>query len=188
MNRREALKSMTTVLSLPVFPAELLAFGREMRARQSPADELRTLSSHQNETVTLIAERILPETDTPGAKAARVNEFIDLILTEWFTPEERDRFLQGLEALDQESLEAHGNRFKNCSEPQQVELLRAQESRIERLKEVLPPDELARQPFFMVMKWLTLLGYFTSEVGFTEELREQIAHRTFVGCAPLPRR
>jgi hypothetical protein len=48
---------------------------------------LRTLNPHQNATVTAISEIIIPQTDTPGAKAARVNEFIDLILTEWYDGE-----------------------------------------------------------------------------------------------------
>ena len=41
-------------------------------------------------------DQIIPSTDTPGAKGARVNEFIDVILTEWATPEERKNFLDGL--------------------------------------------------------------------------------------------
>jgi len=196
MKRREVLKSLTSLtaaLSLPVIPEEFFALGRELMARRGPTYDLRTLSPDQNETVAQIAERIIPETDTPGAKAARVNEFIDLVLTEWFTPDERDRFLQGLDALDQESLAAHAKRFKDCEESQQDELLRAQEARVKpagqlKVMEIPPPEELAGQPFFGVMKWLTLLGYFTSEAGVKEELRLEIAHRSFLGCAPMPRR
>ena len=57
---------------------------------------LKTLNPHQNATVTTISELIIPQTNTPGAKAARVNEFIDLILTEWYDEEEKSTFMTGL--------------------------------------------------------------------------------------------
>jgi hypothetical protein len=191
MKRREALKSLSTALTLPALegflPAEILALGREMTARlQEKTSEtgyvLGTLSPHQNETVSLIAELILPETDTPGARAARVNEFIDLMLTEWFAAPERDRFLKALDTLDQQSLEARGKRFKECSEAEQVDLLKAEEAKAGRLKEIPPPPELAGQPFFTVIKWLTLLGYFSSEVGFHAEVRLPHGVPSFTGC------
>ena len=61
---------------------------------------LRTLNPQQNGMVTTISEIIIPQTDTPGAKAARVNEFIDLILTEWYDDEEKSIFLTGLAEVD----------------------------------------------------------------------------------------
>ena len=61
---------------------------------------LRTLNPQQNAMVTTISEIIIPQTNTPGAKAARVNEFIDLILTEWYDDEEKSIFLTGLTEVD----------------------------------------------------------------------------------------
>ena len=61
---------------------------------------LKTLNPHQNATVTIISEIIIPQTNTPGAKAARVNEFIDLILSEWYDDEEKSTFLTGLTDVD----------------------------------------------------------------------------------------
>jgi len=54
----------------------------------------------------VLTDLIIPETDTPGAKAALVNEFIDVILTEWAIDAERQNFLQGLAGID--------NRARNC--------------------------------------------------------------------------
>ena len=70
-------------------------------------------------TVTTLAEHIIPETDTPGASAARVNEFIDLLLAEWCDDAERERFLRGLADVDARSLHAFGNVFVHTTPDRQ---------------------------------------------------------------------
>jgi hypothetical protein len=79
---------------------------------------LRTLNPQQNAMVTTISEIIIPQTDTPGAKAARVNEFIDLILTEWYDDEEKSIFLTGLAEVDTRTRDLFGKDFliveRNC--------------------------------------------------------------------------
>ena len=72
---------------------------------------LRTLNPHQNATVTTISEIIIPQTDTPGAKGARVNEFIDLIVTEWYDDEEKSIFLTGLTEIDASARSLFGQGF-----------------------------------------------------------------------------
>ena len=87
MERREALRLLGMAAALPLIPRESYAILRSARSKvDSDGGALRTLSAKQDATVTRMAELILPETDTPGARAARVNEFIDLILTEWYNP------------------------------------------------------------------------------------------------------
>ena len=83
MERREALRlmgaaSVFSVLSSDIFTATLQA---QLAANKSGA--LRTLSPAQNEIVLAMSDAMIPATDTPGAKAAKVNEFVDLILTDW---------------------------------------------------------------------------------------------------------
>src|SRR5579863_3659010 len=98
MQRREALRLVLAGSVLPALSPDLFAFFQEAH----PADgyALRTLNPHQNATVVIMTDLIIPETDTPGAKAARVNEFIDVILTEWATDDERQNFLNGLAGID----------------------------------------------------------------------------------------
>src|SRR5438270_6935139 len=91
MNRRDALRMLAAGAVLPALTPELLAFYQQAQPGASYA--LRTLNPHQNETVVSMIDQIIPATDTPGAKAARVNEFIDVILTEWANDEERRSFL-----------------------------------------------------------------------------------------------
>src|SRR5206468_1353320 len=94
MNRRDVLRMLTAGAVLPAMTPELFAFYRQ--AHPDASYSLRTLNPHQNDTVVAMIDQIIPATDTPGAKAARVNEFIDVILTEWATDEERRNFLDGL--------------------------------------------------------------------------------------------
>jgi hypothetical protein len=58
------------------------------------------LAADQRDLVIILTERIIPQTDTPGARAARVHEFIELMLSEWCTDRETSAFLQGLEEVD----------------------------------------------------------------------------------------
>ncbi len=191
MQRRDALKLIATGAVLPALTPDLFAFFRE--AHPAPGYVLRTLNPHQNATVTLMTDLIIPETDTPGAKAVRVNEFIDLILTEWASDEERKKFLDGLADVDRKSNELFGKTFVECSQPQQEDLLRDldQAAAVERHARDLHlrPRNERESPldhsFFESFKRLTLTGYYTSEVGFKQELREEIIPGALHGCVPL---
>jgi gluconate 2-dehydrogenase gamma chain len=160
----------------------------------------RTLSREQAETVLLMGEHILPETDTPGARTARVHEYIDAMLTDYYPADERDRFLAGLERADARARATFGRRFVDSSPGQQLELVRAmaqqaypnsdepplppadpvlQEGKVSRGDErTLPlaappwaPADVGRGAFFRTLKELVLVGYYTSEAGASEELR-----------------
>src|SRR5258706_12007993 len=101
MERREALRLLMAGGVLPALPTDLFAFFQG--AHPASGYALRTLNPHQNDTVVTMIDQIIPATDTPGAKAARVNEFIDVILTEWANDEERRNFLSGLADVDKQS-------------------------------------------------------------------------------------
>lgn len=193
MNRRDALRVLTAGAILPAFPPELFAFYRD--AHPEGAYSLRTLNSHQNDTVVAMIDQILPATDTPGAKGARVNEFIDVILTEWANDEERRNFLSGLDDVDKQSSALFGKDFASASSAQQVALLRSMDeaAAIARSdRKDLPPfwepegrDTQMQGDFFTVFKNMTLHGYYTSEIGFTQELKLQIIPGAQHGCMPV---
>jgi hypothetical protein len=140
-----------------------------------------------------MSEIIIPETDTPGAKGAKVNEFIDVILTEWATDEDRSHFLEGLANVDKQSNELFGKDFVDASAVQQLTLMRAMDEAIgmgparpARHGNTVPErDTQLRGNFFTVFKGITLHGYYTSEIGFTRELKLEIIPGAQHGCAPV---
>ncbi len=194
MQRRDVLKMLATGAVLPVFSSPMAALFREVHAQTGPGYKLRTLNAHQNATVVTMTDLMIPETDTPGAKAARVNEFIDVILTEWATPEERQNFLNGLAGVDKQSNELYGKDFVDSSPLQQVTLLRAMDdySASERANKpqkhgntVPELDAQLRGNFYDVFRGITLHGYYTSEIGFTQELKLQIIPGAQHGCQKI---
>jgi hypothetical protein len=194
MRRRDVLKMLATGAVLPVFSSPMAAFFREAQAQTGPGYKLRTLDPHQNATVVVMTDLIIPETDTPGAKAARVNEFIDVILTEWATDPERQYFLNGLAGMDKQSNELFGRDFVDASPVQQVTLLRAMddfsaneraEKRAKHGNTVPELDAQLKGNFYDVFRGITLHGYYTSEIGFTQELKLQIVPGAQHGCEKL---
>ena len=191
MHRRDALRIFAAGAVLPVFSPEMFALFRQ--AQPPPGYALRTLTGHLNDTVVAMIDQIIPATDTPGAKGARVNEFIDFILTEWALPEERTRFLDGLAGIDKESQQLFGKNFAEASPEQQLAQLRALDDitlagRIASAhhgNHVPEPDAQLKGPFWEVFKRITVHGYYTSEIGFTKELKLEIIPGAQHGCIPV---
>ena len=117
----------------------------------------RTLSEGRDELVATLSELIIPQTDTPGARAAKVHEFIDNMLTDWYDEGEVEDFLSGLKDVQHHATRYDAESFTDLSEEIQIQ--------------ILSEMELNEVPFFQTIKSMTLLGYYTSEVGATQELR-----------------
>ncbi len=188
MDRRQVLKLLTSAAFLPAFSFEALSVFRTVHAQIAQTPGLRTLNPQQNATVITITELIIPQTDTLGAKGVKVNEFIDLILTEWCDEADTKRFLSGLAEVDARSQKQFGQNFVECSEAQQTSLLKTLDDESMTLREkIKAADEDSEAPtnFFEGIKKLTLIGYYTSEVGFEDELHRSIIPPGHAGCAPI---
>ena len=105
------------------------------------------------DTAAEIAERILPETDTPGARRALVHQYIDFVLSKAEAPG-RDRFREGLVSLDRKSAALFGKPFAELEPDRQDEILTA----------------ISESQFFQEVKRLTVDGYYRSEAGMRQEL------------------
>lgn len=192
MHRRQALRLFAAGAVLPTFSPEMFALFRQ--AQPPPGYSLRSLNSHANDTVLAMIDQIIPATATPGAKGARVNEFIDVILTEWATPDERKNFLDGLAGIDKQSQSLYGKNFVDAAPEQQLVQLRAIDDAVMSNKVVRPrhgntvpkPDSQLEGNFWEVFKRITVHGYYTSEIGFAQELKLQIIPGAQHGCAPVP--
>ncbi|HUJ94913.1 MAG TPA: gluconate 2-dehydrogenase subunit 3 family protein [Terriglobales bacterium] len=189
MDRREALKLLAANAALPLFSRDALALFQQVHEEFTETAAMKTLDPHQNAMVTAISEIIIPQTNTPGAKAARVNEFIDVILSEWYEEADKASFLAGLSEVDTRCRTLFGQNFVDCAEAQQRQFLETLDSEASASEEH-PARSWAEDPpqprkFLSKIKQLTLVGYYTSEVGFEEELHGEIIPARHAGCAPL---
>lgn len=193
MDRREALRLLATGAILQLAPGKIFAAIREAHATIGPQAALRTLSAQQNAMVAAMAEMILPRTDTPGATDAGVAAFIDLILTEWYDDKERARFLAGLADVDARAQSLFGNSFMKCPAAQQAEILTALGEKMAEDAEELrdhPRSNRGGRPdphqnFYYMFRGLTLTGYYTSEVGATQELHFEVIPDRYDPCLPI---
>lgn len=177
MNRRQMLKRLALMaggtLSTPAIAAVLSDF----RPVEAQGYVPKTLSPAQNELVATVAELIIPTTDTPGARAAGVDRYIDGLLTSIFAEQERDHFLAGLSDLD---ARARGTGFVASSADTQVQILRELEA-----ESFLTNTRSAGVGFFQTLKELTLVGYYRSEIGATQELQYLPIPGQYIADLPL---
>ena len=161
MLRREALKKVALLLGgisiAPELLAKALANGSATLAK-FPADRMALLAE--------MADTILPDTDTPGAKAAKVHEFIAVVVQDCFPPEAREDFWKQLEATEEHCKTSQGTGFLQCSPAQRNAFFTELQTAAKRESENRPDS----QPFFHTLKGLTLGGYFSSEIGATQAL------------------
>jgi len=190
MLRRDLLRVLSAAAVAPVLPPEVTLLLKQ--AQTSAEYGLRTMTPRQNAIVVAMIDLIIPATGTPGAKAARVNEFMDAILTDWATAEESARFLAGLDGVDTQANALFGKSFLEASPAQQSAMLQALDDSVDWLHG--PPSDPAvsgrdfnqlRGEFFRSFKLMTIHGYYTSEIGQTQELKREIIPGAFRGCAAV---
>ena len=157
---------------------------REAASGAQPDPDWKPLffDQHQNESVIALTELIIPETDTPGAKSALVNRFIDLMLNDEQADKQRS-FIQGLAWMDGRCLKLHGKPFVELSVEQQTELLTPLAD-----PENRKPEDAPGVRFFQELKDLTIFGYYTSQAGLERELEYggDDYHAEFPGACDHP--
>jgi hypothetical protein len=180
MHRRELLRLLGGVITIPALaglPSErLLALGRATHARAA-AGGRHGLTAHASDTIASIAELILPESDTPGAAAVGVPEFINVIVAEWQTEDERRNLLTGLDDLDRRSRDVGADTFLALPSDAQRHLLIA----LDAGKGAADSAEAS----VATLKSLAVYGYFTSERIMTDVLKTPMIPGRYDGCAPL---
>jgi hypothetical protein len=181
MNRREAVRNVALLLGTALSASTLSALegcnpkGPENYAIKAP--ETRSLLAE-------IAETIIPKTDTPGAKDAKVEDFIVTMLNDCYKTTDQQVALDGLKKIDAASEKQYKKPFVEISAEQKTALLteidkeRVAYNKRDNKKEGDPTH------YFQMLKELTLLGYFTSEAGATKALRYVPVPGKFEGCIP----
>jgi hypothetical protein len=164
--RREALQRLAVLvgatLSLPVQAA--------LRGETSNEVPL-VFSTAQYKLMADLAEVIIPTTETPGAKEAGVHHFIGHVIGNCTAPAQQETFQKGLQQTDILSKTAFGKPFSELDSQQRTVVV-TQLTQLEK-------------PFFMNLRELTVVGYFTSEPGATKTLEYLPVPGRFQGDIPL---
>ncbi|MFD2571241.1 gluconate 2-dehydrogenase subunit 3 family protein [Spirosoma soli] len=204
MNRRDALMRVAALagatMSLPALADTLEASA----ARRTLTGKPVFFTADQDATVAELADTIIPTTSTPGAKAAKVNEVIDVILKDCYKEDDQKRFVEGLAQTNKLSQDAYGKAFVQLDPTQRIEIVKKLEAdakeqrakmaaeraaaKVENSQADLQMPEAKKRnatPFFTMLKDLTLTGYFTSEIGCTQALEYVAVPGRYDGCVPL---
>jgi hypothetical protein len=183
MHRRELVRLLGTAMAVPVFsgwsPERLWAFGERTHART--AGFRGRLDPHELETVAVIAELILPRSDTPGARDVGVPEFIDLLMTEWYDEDQCARFLTGLAAIDALASEGGAGEFIALPRADQIVVVDSLDASLA-LPESPPPG--SAEAAYRTLKSLTVFAYFTSREVQRDVLKVNIWPNRYDGCIP----
>jgi len=178
MNRREAIARVVAITGTMVFGAEFFLTGCSPRGTEKRV----AFTTQDLALMDEIAETIIPTTDTPGAKAAGVGAFMAMMSKDGYDDGTFTVFRKGLEQVDKASRKHHSKRFLESSPSERTALLTdldreaAEYTRTKGRNE--PPH------YFRLMKELTLIGYFTSEIGCTQALRYSANPGAYDGNAP----
>jgi gluconate 2-dehydrogenase gamma chain len=174
MNRREwvqrVVAAVTASLAGKRLSAEVLHLGREVHRASNAASESDLKPSLLRE-LSAVCERIMPSDETPGAIAAGVPAFIDHMLSAWYDPPEREHVIMGLRRLDDQAQQNLGHPFVAVTPAEQDALL-------------LELDAAGADSWFALVKYLTIWGYYTSEIGITQELQQGPPPGRYDGCVP----
>ena len=178
MNRREAISSVTLLLGGTLLGAEAFLAGCK-----SPSADL-SLSFTTNDISFLneVAETILPATSSPGAKEAKVGDFMTVVVKDCYAGKDQTIFKEGMKKLQEACKKSYGKNFMEATPEQRHDLLVALDKEQKEYQDKKKPEDPTH--YFRMMKELTLWGYFTSEIGATKALRYVAVPGKYEGCIP----
>ena len=181
MDRRKALKNLFV---FSVFTAIGVGGYKFYTVNKKPAIYL--LSDFKT-LIAELADSIIPATDTPGAKAANVQDFIINIITNCTRKEDQNNFMIGLQELEKYCQSTYNQSFVNCSLTERIATLNYFED-----KEVYKYQffnkvnkKLFGQTFIVQLKSLTVQGYCMSYEGATKGLAYDFIPKIYQPCLPL---
>ncbi len=187
MDRREALKRVTLMLGGIALVGSstglLTACAKADREAVATAGTTGDFTTGDIALLDEVADTILPDTaKSPGAKAAKTGPFIALMVTDTYTPEDQKVFRAGMVALDEASKTANGGAtFMKATPAQRTALLTTLDKEQFDFQKVRKDQP---QHYFRMMKELTMLGFFTSEIGYTKAMRYKESPGPFQPCVP----
>lgn len=159
IDRRDALAGMAAMFGTALFAPIARAAAAQVPPISDGPPSAPVFTAAQRTLMTALSERVMPTTDTPGAIAAGVPDFIEKMLADWALPEERKPILAGLDAIEARSRADYKVAADKATPAQQDALLTLA------MEDKLPGGA----DFFDKFRQLVVTGYFTSEIGITQE-------------------
>lgn len=162
MDRRDALKRMVLMMGGTMVGANVILTGC------APEDKIEGLEFSDRDIAFLdeVGETIIPTTDTPGAKAAEIGSFMVLMVKDTYRKEEQEIFVDGVNTLRKDFKDQAGRDFVEASQEERLDFLNQINEKAKG-----EAEEREGPHYINMLKDLTVLGYFTSEIGATKALR-----------------
>jgi hypothetical protein len=188
LNRREAIRYVSAILGGVAFTGGAGLLAALETASAAGSNTAGDFTAEQIAFLDEVADTILPATKTPGAKAAKVGAFMALMVSDGYGPEERKVFRDGMQQVDRAMRDQAQISFVQATPEQRLALLVALDRDAKRFMDArdATPNKTQNKPvhYFRMMKELTLLGYFTSEIGCTRAQRYVETPGRFDPCVP----
>lgn len=191
MNRREVLKRSALVLGYTISAPLAAAVLNGCKAKPELTYVPRFFKEGEARLVSALAETILPRTETPGAIDAGVPGFIDDLVGTVYSEEQQKNFTDGLKLFNDEAKKEIGSDFIDASAEEQLAFVKKTNNDIlggggkADSEGWWAAGSKSKKPFFLEMKELTLIGFFTSEAGATKVLQYNQVPGPYKGCVPL---
>jgi hypothetical protein len=181
MNRRRAIGSLVVA---GIAGASVFTGMEWFKGRKKP--DLQYLD-HSKSTIAALAESIIPLSNTPGAGACGLDDFIVKMVKDCTTEAEKNLFIDGLKKLQDRTQDIYGKKFEVCSMTEKKDILQHFERVAKPAKGLLGKieEKYLPKPFFTLLKEYAVLGYCTSEIGATQGLSYVLIPGAYRGCLPL---
>ena len=180
MNRRDALSRVAILLGGTIVGSNIFLEGCKPADKKAKSGQ----DFDENEIAFLdeVADTIIPTTKTPGAKAAKVGAFMTVMVKDCYEDKEQKIFREGMQKIDDASKKKNDKVFMEIDPKQKHDLLVEIDNEQKNYTKNKKKDDDPH--YFRMMKELTLLGYFTSEIGATQALRYVEVPGRYEGCVP----
>lgn len=190
MERREAVQYIALLLGGTLVGANAFITGCKTNDRKDTT----TFSQEDVAYLNEIADTILPATATPGAKAANVGQFMTVMVNDCYEERDQKVFHEGMQKLNDAADKAYNASFIKLTPQQRHDLLVKVDAEQKEYMQKKSEEE-GKNPnrdkkndqaahYFRMMKELTLMGYFTSEIGTTQARRYAPVPGRYEGCIP----
>ncbi|MDQ6845858.1 MAG: gluconate 2-dehydrogenase subunit 3 family protein [Bacteroidota bacterium] len=177
MNRREAVQHISLLLGGTIVGSTFFLSGCKTETKSG-----KTFSEDDVVLLDEISDTILPPTKTPGAKAAGVGKFMTVMVNDCYDEQDQTIFHEGMNKLNDAADKKYNTSFLKLNPQQRNEfLVSLDKEQQEYMKNKKKED---RSHYFRMMKELTLLGYFTSEIGCKQAMRYIETPGRYDGCVP----